>query len=147
MSMGYKPVVNKETGEIMPARPVVRCGQSMTKQSFRDQVNINKIVARYRKTGMIDHVNGATPFYGDVSQFTSYQDAVNTVLRANELFAGMSSDVRKRFENDPQKMIDFLQDEKNLDEAVKLGMVVKRPVEPQEPPKPQGGDNTPPEKK
>lgn len=138
MSIGYKPVIDKETGEILPARPVVVCGVSRTKQSFRDQVNINKILARNRRSGMIDHVSGKTPFYGDVSSIGSYQESLNVVKQAQDLFMGMSSDVRSRFENDPTKMIKFLADPKNLDEAIKLGMVVKRPGVPKEPGTPGG---------
>lgn len=147
MSIGYVPKVDKETGEILPARPVVVCGKSMTKQSFRDQVNINKILARHRKTGMLDHVNGKTPFYGDVSGLVSYQDSLNVIQQANDLFSGMSSDVRARFKNDPIEMIKFFQDEKNIEEAIKLGMCVKRPVDPKDGPTPGSGTSTPKEPK
>lgn len=105
----------------------VDTGPGKTKQSFRDEVNINKIVASFEKTGMVTHLNSREPFYGDVSEIVSYQDALNIVNKANELFNGMDARVRERFANDPAKMIEFLEDEKNLDEAVKLGMAVKRP--------------------
>ena len=35
----------------------------------------------------------------------------------------MSADIRERFKNDPAEMISFLEDENNLPEAIKLGMV------------------------
>ena len=108
--------------------PGISCGPGKTKQNFREQVNINKMIERYKKTGMLDHVNARAPFYGDVSDIISYQESLAIVARANELFMNMSSTVRERFANDPAKMIAFLQDEKNLDEAVRLGMVTKKPV-------------------
>ena len=55
---------------------------SMTKQSFADEVDINKVVARYEKTGMLDHVNRRQPFYGDVSEIRSYQESLNVVIHA-----------------------------------------------------------------
>lgn len=106
----------------------------LTKQAFKDEVDINKIIAQFDKTGMITKVNGSTPFYGDVSDIVDYQTSLNIVQKARDLFAGMDANVRERFSNDPDQMIKFLQDPSNLDEAVKLGMVVKRPVVPVEPP-------------
>lgn len=110
-----------------------------TKQQFGKQVDINYIVARYQKTGMIDHLSKATPFYGDVSDIRSYQEALNVVHRAEDLFRSMSAEIRAKFENDPVKMIAFLQDPKNTPEAIRLGMVVAPP----EPPKEQPGDAVP----
>lgn len=114
-------------------RPVVACGETRTKQSFADQVNINKIIERHRKTGMVSHLNAAEPFYGDVSELRSYEESLMVVQKATDLFMGMSSSVRARFDNDPQKMIEFLEDPKNHEEAIKLGMVLPRKeVVPQE---------------
>lgn len=104
-------------------KPVVVCGPGRTKQSFKDKVNINKIVKKHRKNAMFGRVS-QVPFYGDVSGYTGLQDAMNKVDNARKLFANMSAEIRKKFDNDPIKMIDFLNDGKNYDEAVKLKMVV-----------------------
>lgn len=114
-----------------------------TKQAFADQVNINNIIAKFGKTGMISHVNGRQPFYGDVSGISSYEDALSIVRKADELFNGMSSSVRERFGNDPVEMIEFLQDPKNLEEARSLGMVAMPPVAPVAPVTPPAGGSTP----
>lgn len=103
---------------------------SRTKQSFKDSTDINKIIARFGRTGMLTHVNSRQPFYGDVSNIDSYQGCLEVVRQAQELFAGMSAQVRERFGNDPAQMISFLENPANLDEAVRLGMAVKRPVAP-----------------
>lgn len=100
---------------------------SLTKQSFREQVNINSIIERNRRTGMLDHVNTKEPFYGDVSGIASYQDALNIVNKARELFDGMSATIRERFLNDPARLVSFLEKPENLDEAIRLGIAVKRP--------------------
>lgn len=128
----------------------VNCDKALgrTKQSFAEMVDINNIMKRYRTTGMIDHLSGRQPFYGDVSQFKDYQSSLEVVRKADELFNNMSSDIRSKFKNDPMEMIAFLDDPKNLDEAIKLGMVVKRP-DPDAPPAPPavpdgGGTGTPP---
>lgn len=105
-------------------------GPGLTKQSFADETDINKIIAGFEKTGMVTHLNSKEPFYGDVSSFVGYQEALDVVQRANDLFMGMDARVRERFANDPEQMVAFLEDSRNLDEAVSLGMVIKRPVEP-----------------
>lgn len=118
-------------------RPKVVFGESRTKQAFKDQVNVNKIMKKYQKGQMIDHFTTVQPFYGDVSEIGSYQEALALVMRADELFSAMSSEVRDRFRNDPANMISFLADEKNRDEAVKLGLIRERPGAP------KGDENVP----
>lgn len=108
----------------------VNTGPGLTKQAFADETNINKIVAGFEKTGMINHLSKAEPFYGDVSGLVDYQESLNVVMRAEELFNSMSADIRSRFQNDPAEMIEFLNDPANQDEAIKLGMLVPR-VEPE----------------
>lgn len=107
-------------------RPTIDTGPGRTKQSFRDEVNVNTIVAKARKTGLLTYVNPRKPFYGDVSGLRSYQESLAIVRQADEMFMRMSGEIRARFSNDPYKMIAFLQDKRNLDEAVRLGMVTKR---------------------
>lgn len=104
----------------------VVCGGGLTKQSFKDGVNINSIVARYRKTGEFGSENGREPFFGDVSGVLGYQEACGVVIRAQALFDGLPSAVRERFMNEPSRLIAFLNDKSNLDEAVRLGIVSKR---------------------
>ena len=111
---------------------------SLTKQSFSEQADINSIVAKFERTGMIEN-KLTTPYYGDVSEIKNYHEALNTVREAQELFMTMDASVRNTFENDPQKLIDFLDDENNYDKAVELGIVSPRPETPKpgtESPKP-----------
>lgn len=103
---------------------------SRTKQAFKPVVDINNIVARFARTGMIEHVNRREPFYGDVSTIVDYQTCLNVVNKAKELFGNMSAKVRERFHNDPAEMISFLENPANLQEAIDLGMAVKRPEAP-----------------
>lgn len=113
-------------------------GSSRTKQSFKDQVNINKIIKKHRRTGMLEHVNRKAPFYGDVSNLVGYAEALIKVKEAEELFNNMSADIRERFNNNPQEMVTFLEDKNNLKEAIELGMVLKQPEpEPVEAPAPE----------
>lgn len=111
-------------------RLIVNTGTGLTKQSFAGEVDINKIIAAFERTGMVTHLNSKEPFYGDVSDLVGYQECLDKVNEADALFMGMDARVRERFANDPAKMVEFLADPANLPEAITLGMAVKRPVVP-----------------
>ena len=49
------------------------------------------------------------------------------VIRAAEAFAAMPADVRDRFQNDPGRFLEFANDASNYDEALKMGLAIKRP--------------------
>ena len=40
---------------------------AMTKQSFKDECDINKIMAKFQKTGALNHYAKHAPQYGDAS--------------------------------------------------------------------------------
>lgn len=97
------------------------------KQADKSKCDINKIIAKHDRTGMINHLNGRKPFYGDVSEVEGYQQALDKVTKAQELFMGLSGTIRKRFRNDPEEFINFVNDENNREEAVELGLIEKPP--------------------
>ena len=98
-----------------------------TVQADRDDADINKIIARYTKSGQLPPMRNGEAFCGDVSDFSGLQDALIKVQQADELFMDYPAELRERFDNDPVKLVDFLADGKNYDEALKLGLVQKRP--------------------
>lgn len=101
-------------------------GPSRTQQHHRDHVNINNIVAKYRKGELVTHINKNQGFYGDFAHLPDYAEALQTVIYAQDAFQGLPADLRKRFGNDPQQLIEFLSDSNNLEEATKLGLVVDK---------------------
>lgn len=107
----------------------------LTTQADTDSVNINTIVRRMQKGQAIPTFAGE-PFYGDVSNFDGLQDALIKVQDANALFMSYPAELRERFDNDPVNFVEFMSDPKNTDEAIELGLAVKRPVPEQVPPTP-----------
>lgn len=93
----------------------------MAKQSFKDECNINKIMARFQKTGAIDHYAKHGPSYGDVTS-TSLHQAMNIIAEAETMFEELPATLRKKFGNDPEQFLDFVQDPKNLEEMRELGL-------------------------
>lgn len=97
-------------------------GSSLAKQAFKKECDINAIMARYEKNGLISHVNRFQGQYGDFTDPPGYQDALNKVISAQDMFMTLPAKVRARFGNDPGEFLEFVQDPRNSDELVKLGL-------------------------
>lgn len=95
---------------------------SKTDQSQKQDCDVNYIVAKYRKTGQITHLAKRRGYYADVSTIPDLTEALSIVSTASDAFNALPSQLRKRFGNDPQEMIAFLQDPSNLEESIKLGL-------------------------
>lgn len=95
---------------------------SKTQQQFKDQCDVNKIVAKYKTTGQWLHLTGKRGVFADVSQIGDYHESLNKIQSANAAFAALPAELRLRFNNDPGKLLEFIQDPKNYDEGVKLGI-------------------------
>lgn len=102
----------------------VNMEDSKTQQQFKDQCDVNKIVAKYKRdTGRWLHLmspNGGR--YADVSSIKDYHSMLLQLQDANSAFMALPALVRQRFQNDPGKLLQFMQDPKNYDEGVKLGI-------------------------
>lgn len=97
------------------------------KQSFKEECDINRIMAKYQKTGAVSWLTKHEGSYGDVSSF-DFLDAQLVVAKAKEMFADLPSSVRSRFSNDPAEFLFFMQDTGNAEEAIRLGLAVRKPV-------------------
>lgn len=120
--------------------------ESRTHQSFKDECDINRIMSRYMKTGVIDHMRSGELQYGDVSSSIDYHHAMNVIIAANDVFEALPAQVRKRFDNDPAQMLAFVEDPENLSEARELGLVSPEASQPIEAaPEPPEASPEPPE--
>lgn len=111
-------------------------GVSRTKQSFKDECDINAIVRRFVKTGDVSvlQVRARGAMYSDVSDVGDLQRAYSVVDAAREGFQALPAKVRERFDNSPVRLLEFLSRWENLQEAVDLGLVRgKAPVIPVSP--------------
>jgi len=80
------------------------------------------VLKQYDKTGLITHVNRAKAQYGDFTQVNEYQESLNIVIRAQNAFDELPSDVRKKFHNDPGEFLEFATNPDNQQEMVTLGL-------------------------
>lgn len=150
MSLKLKEAVEKKEVKLVNGRPpeewnkLVCKDVSRTRQEFVNDTDINRIVDKYTKTGVLPFAGRKNlGMYADVSEIPDYGSALAFVVHAKEQFNKLDVNVRKRFHNSPQELLDFLKDENNREEAVKLGLVEKGmaleeipPIEPEPEPEP-----------
>ena len=79
---------------------------TLTQQHYKDETDINNILRQFNITGLLPE-NTLSPRYGDFSGISDYQSALNAVIAAESDF----------------ELINFLENDQNYDEAVKLGLV------------------------
>lgn len=95
------------------------------RQSFKDECDINNIMKKYQVTGVIDWVAKYEGSYSDLTGY-DFMESQLIVAKASEMFADLPSSVRKRFQNDPGEFLEFMSDESNSEEAIKLGLATRR---------------------
>jgi len=98
---------------------------SRTKQSFRDECNINCIMDKIQRHMINTSVNRKSPEYGDFSNLPDYASALNDTIRVRNSFNSLPARVRARFENDPMQLVQFMDNPDNLAEARDLGIAPK----------------------
>ncbi len=100
----------------------------LTEQSHKNQCDINRIVQRYNKTGVISHMNKIEGKYGDMSgaDFKTMMDITSGV---RSKFAALPAKIRNRFENEPEKLLEFFENPENRNEAIELGLVAMKTKE------------------
>lgn len=103
--------------------------ETRAKQSFKDDCDINNLLKRYEKTGVLPHNVKGPGQYADISDVSDYQTACNIVIQARENFDALPSKLRARFHNSPEEFLAFTLDPANAEEMVNLGLAVKRPDE------------------
>lgn len=95
-------------------------GKSLTLQSEAEACDINEIVARFTKTGVIDHIRDNAGLFVDLPPQMEYQDALGLVRNAEQAFAVMPAEIRAQFDNSPAKFLRFA--DENEDYLEKLGL-------------------------
>lgn len=103
-----------------------------TQQHFKKECDPNEIVKKFIQTG------DPTPFVIDPEaqafevpiSGADFQTAMNEVALANTMFEELPSNLRNKFENSPEKYLNYVQEQNedgslaNLQEMYELGMAV-----------------------
>ncbi len=89
-----------------------------TKQSFKNETDINKIMARAEKTGTISHLTKHEAHYGDFSNFDFFEANLQ-LTRGREIFDELPGEIRKEFGQSPAQFFAYVNDPANKEELLK----------------------------
>lgn len=92
-----------------------------TKQSMRDECDINGIMRKFIKTGALSHLAKHGGHYGDFPPI-DFHEAMNMVKQGEQMFAELPAKIRRRFHNEPEEFLAYVQDPANLEEMRELGL-------------------------
>lgn len=126
--MSFRPLV---------ARPRVFHPESdvmVTKQSMKDECDINKILNQYKQTGILTHVQSVRPTYTDLPDTLDYQDAMSIVMDAEEAFMDLPAKVRDHFSNDPARFLAAFGDPAQVPQLREFGLLKPEDKAPPAPP-------------
>lgn len=93
-----------------------------TEQSHKRETDVNLIIKKYDKTGLIDHVSRFEAKYGDMTGL-DFKTAQDLVTNARSSFETLPADIKKRFKQNPKNLLEFMEDPNNRKEAIELGLI------------------------
>lgn len=105
--------------------PKMNCKGGLTKQCFKDECDINSLMDKYSKFGQLPTMIKKNPIYGDFSKSRELQEAYAIVEKAKLQFELLDVRVRDRFEYDPVKFLEFVENPQNTDELIEMGLANK----------------------
>lgn len=116
---------NYDTNEASDQSGLACKDESKTKQSFKEECDINIIVERFGITYQMP-AGVVAPTHQDFSEVEDFQSAMNAIAKSREAFEQLPAEVRYRFHNNPAEFVDFCSDQNNRPEAEKLGLVLPK---------------------
>ncbi len=118
----YEQVRSAYDGSVVSVK-AEQGGPSEVREAFKDEADINNIVARYQKTGQMP-LNADEARFGDVSDFRDYKAALDFVREARDNLRDMPEEARGQYQADPDGFIEALEEATTRDDLVALGIVV-----------------------
>lgn len=93
-----------------------------TKQSFKEECDINTIMSQYIQTGELPDMRERAPQYLDVTG-QDFQTQMEFVAGAHTMFHELPSSVRTKFGNDVAAFLDFTSNPNNRSEMAQMGLL------------------------
>lgn len=100
-----------------------------TKSEFANECDLNVLMERYRKAGVVP-----VPMGEGVYMDTDIPDlptAMQYMIEAENSFNSLPSDVRKEFDNDPVRFVEFATDPANIETLREWGLAAPAAVAPE----------------
>lgn len=99
-------------------------GESLTIQAGKDDADINVIAQRM---GLLGHMPEPLDpaFYADASNLPDLRAVLEYSRDAEAAFLALPAPMRSRFHNNAAELWEFVLDENNREEAIRLGLIAK----------------------
>lgn len=98
-----------------------------TKQSFKDETDINKIMKKAQVSGSLSHLlKYPAPVYGEF-EGVDLLEAHRLIDRANEIFNDLPSEIKNEFGHDALKFAGFASDPANNEKLAEILPALARP--------------------
>lgn len=112
------------------SRVEVLCGggESMTRQEFESDCDINTIMERYITTGQIPP-QGRTPVFQDVSEMVDLKTSIDRIAAIQERLPELPRSARELFEQDSRTFMENLENVETVDDLRKLGILAAESAE------------------
>jgi phage internal scaffolding protein len=118
--------VSEETGIICLKE------EDRAQQQFLKDTDINELVKRFGMTGEFPQARQIAEYMDLTDVPIDFHDLMNRARKGQEAFESLPANVRDYFRNDVGNFIDFIQDEENYTEGVRLGIYSEAPESPSE---------------
>jgi phage internal scaffolding protein len=107
-----------------PIRKVVTVtGTKETVDQAQAQLTeVKNLLEPARKQGLLDAVTRYEGVMDDIPAKT-FEEAMNTVAQATQMFEAMPAHIRTRFNNDPKTFLEFTHNPENAQEMQKMGLL------------------------
>lgn len=113
--------------EMSDASGIITGEETLVRQEFRDEVDVNTILQRFGVGNLGAFVNPRA-MYLDLSGVTDYDSAVEKVAEIEGKFLALPPEIREKFDNNPGKLMEAV-DKMTTDEFEKLlGTAPQPPV-------------------
>lgn len=100
--------------------------KGLTKQSFKNECDINKILKKAQVAGSLDHLTKHGGSYGDFADF-DFRESQTMLAEGAQIFSELPSEVRNEFGNSVSAFFEFVNKPENVD---KLNLLLPAIAEP-----------------
>lgn len=96
---------------------------SMTRQEFAAECDVNALMSRFEKTGVWPlPPNDAKPAFFDATEVPNFHEAMEFMIAAENAFMSLPAIVRKEFDNDPEKFVEYGSKPENIGRMREWGL-------------------------
>ncbi len=121
---GPKTKMNRDA--MLELAPKKTYEDGRTKQCFKDDCDIDKIMQRFEQTGTISHLEKFQGVYADFSDF-DFQEQQNKLARGGEIFDALPAELRREFGQSAEAFFRYVNDPANAKDLRKKLPALAKP--------------------